>query len=230
MSTKTASRGAGARGRAARKVRARASRLDPALRRSQLLEHAIRVFGRRGLAGGRHAEIARAAGVSVSAVFVYFPTRPRLVAAVLEEVERFYLDMVERTLALELPAPRLLLALANTFEASVDSHPAYARLWLEWSAAVRDEAWPRFVAFQDRLTALVSRIVRRGQAEGTVPANVDADEDARVIVAAAPAVVQMKFAGRSREQVARFLRTVVEATLGPLGADRAPRSPDDVSA
>jgi TetR/AcrR family hemagglutinin/protease transcriptional regulator len=222
MKARSPASAGGGRRRSARKGRTRASRLDPAQRRAQLLEHAIRVFGRRGLAGGRHAEIARESGVSVATVFVYFPTRPRLVAAVLDEVARFYLAMVERTLALELPAPRLLFALANTFVESVDAHPEYARLWLEWSAAVRDEVWPRFVAFQESLTELVARIVWRGKTEGTVPPGVDADEDARVIVAAAPAVVQMKFAGRPREQVARFLRTVVETTLGPLDADRVP--------
>lgn len=203
------------------KGRARASRLDPSERRARLLENAIRVFGRRGIAAGRHAEIARESGVAVSTVFVYFPTRAELVSAVLDEVERFYVEMVERTLALELPAPRVLLALATAFADSVDEHPEYARLWLEWSAAIRDEIWPRFMAFQDRLTARVSRIVERGKLEGTVAASVDAEEDARMIIASAPVVAQMKFAGRSPEQVTRFLRTVVETTLGPLGADRA---------
>ena len=203
------------------KGRTRASRLDPSERRARLLESAIGVFGRRGLAAGRHAEIARESGVAVSTVFVYFPTRADLVGAVLDEVERFYVGMVERTLALELPAPRVLLALATAFADSVDEHPEYARLWLEWSAAIRDEIWPRFIAFQDRLTARVARIVERGKSEGTVAAGVDAEDDVCVIVAAAPAVAQMKFSGRSPEQVTRFLRTVVETTLGPLGADRA---------
>ncbi|MBM4334913.1 MAG: TetR/AcrR family transcriptional regulator [Deltaproteobacteria bacterium] len=202
------------------KARTRASRLDPSERRARLLAHALGVFGRRGLAAGRHAEIARESGVAVSTVFVYFPTRAELVGAVLDEVEQFYVGMVERVLALELPAPRVLLALATAFADSVDEHPEYARLWLEWSAAIRDEVWPRFIAFQDRLTARVARIVERGKSEGTVAASVDAEEDARVIVAAAPVVAQMKFSGRSPEQVARFLRTVVETTLGPLGAER----------
>ncbi len=199
--------------------RARASRLDPEARRAQLLACAIQVFGRRGIAAGRHAEIARQSGVAVSTVFVYFPTRAALVTAVLDEVERFFLAMVDRTLALDRPAPRVLLALATSFEESIDAHPEYARIWLECSAAIGDELWPRFVAFQDRLTDRVARIVERGKAEGTVPSSVDAEEDARMIIAIAPAVAQMKFAGRSPEQIARFLRTVVETTVGPLGAD-----------
>ena len=42
----------------------------------------MRVFARRGLGAARHAEIAKEAGVSVPAVFFYFPTREELVTAV----------------------------------------------------------------------------------------------------------------------------------------------------
>ncbi len=196
--------------------RKRAPRLDPAERRARLLAHALHVFARRGLAGGRHAEIARAARVSVPAVFVYFPTREALVAAVLDEVERFYLDMVETTLRLDLPAPELLLALARAFTASVDAEPERARLWLEWGAALREKSWPRYLAFQDRLVARVAEIVRRGVAQGMLAADVDPEADARVVIAAAPVVVQMKLGGRPAEEVERFVRTLVRATLGPL--------------
>ena len=201
---------------ARRKPRKRAARLDPAERRARLLAHALRVFGRRGLAGGRHAEIARAARVSVPAVFVYFPTREALVAAVLDEVERFYLEMVEETLRLDLPAPELLLALARAFTASVDAEPERARLWLEWGAALREQSWPRYLAFQDHLVARVAEIVRRGVAQGTLPDDVDPEADARVVIAGAPVVVQMKLGGRPADEVERFLVTLVQATIGRL--------------
>ncbi|HTO54696.1 MAG TPA: TetR/AcrR family transcriptional regulator [Myxococcota bacterium] len=202
------------KGRAPR--RKRAPRLDPAERRARLLAHALRVFGRRGLAGGRHAEIARSARVSVPTVFVYFPTREALVAAVLDEVERFYVEMVEATLRLDLPAPELLLALARAFTASVDTEPERARLWLEWGAALRSKSWPRYGAFQEHLVEHVARIVRRGVAEGTLPADVDPEADARIIVAGGPAVVQMKLGGRPAEEVERFVMTLVRATIGRL--------------
>jgi len=196
--------------------RPRAARLDPAERRARLLGHALRVFARRGLAGGRHAEIARDAHVSVPAVFVYFPTREALVAAVLDEVERFFSAMVEDTLRLDRPAPELLLALARAFTASVDAQPERALLWLEWSAAVRDRSWPRYVAFQEHLVGRVAEIVRRGKAEGTLAADVDPVADARVVIAGAPVVVQMKLGGRPAEEVERFLVTLVQATIGRL--------------
>ena len=202
------------KGRAPR--RKRAARLDPAERRARLLAHALRVFGRRGLAGGRHAEIARDARVSVPTVFVYFPTREALVAAVLDEVERFYVEMVETTLRLDLPAPELLLALARAFTASVDAEPERARLWLEWGAALREKSWRRYGAFQEHLVERVARIVRRGVAEGTLPSDVDPEADARIIVSGAPAVVQMKLGGRPDEEVERFVMTLVRATIGRL--------------
>ena len=60
----------------------------------------------------------------------------------------------------------------------------------------------------------VARLVEAGQAEGTVAASVDAADDARIVIAAAPAVVQMKFAGSPPEQASRFLCSVVAITIG----------------
>jgi AcrR family transcriptional regulator len=44
------------------------------------------VFAEGGLGAARHAEIAERAGVAVSTVFVYFPTREDLVRDVLDAV------------------------------------------------------------------------------------------------------------------------------------------------
>src|ERR1700719_611396 len=87
----------------------RAKRLDPSLRRPQLLACAMRVFARRGLGGARHSEIAREAKVSVPTVFFYFPTRDALVREVLEEVARFFREMTERMLNFDRPAPEIVV-------------------------------------------------------------------------------------------------------------------------
>src|SRR6185369_60404 len=116
-------------------LRPRARRLPPTERRTQLLTCALRVFARRGLGEGRHAEIAKEAGVSVPTVFFYFPTRADLVQAVLDEVERLYVEMAVLIHGCPLPAPRIMLDHATTFANSVDTHPDYARVWLDWSTA-----------------------------------------------------------------------------------------------
>src|SRR5258708_34398162 len=102
--------------------RARAQRLDPAERRPQLLQCAIRVFARRGLGGAHHAEIAREARVSVPTVFFYFPTREALVMAVLDEVPKVLTQMTVTIHSGDRPAPQIVLAHAKAFADSVDTH------------------------------------------------------------------------------------------------------------
>lgn len=199
--------------------RARARRLPPAERRAQLLACALRVFARRGLGEARHAEIAKEGGVSLSSVFFYFPTRAALVGAVLDEVERFYLTMAEQIHGGDLPVPRVLWEHAVVFAESVDSHPDYARVWLDWSTAIRDEVWPRYLGFQERLVSVLRRTVARGQREGAFAADVDAEDVARFLVSSAHMVAQMKFTRCAPERVERFMRTVIRAAIGGLLSD-----------
>jgi len=194
--------------------RPRASRLDQAERRAQLLQCAMRVFARRGLGAARHAEIAKEAGVSVPAVFFYFPTREELVTAVLDEVDHFLMKMAEDLHTTEGPAPEVLLAHARAFAASVDTHPDYARVWLDWSTAIREEMWPRYLDFQERIVAVLARTIRRWQNERGAASDVDIDDDARLMVAAAHMVAQMKFTRVPQEKLDHFLRTLVGAALG----------------
>ena len=118
-------------------------RLTAEARREQLLACALAVFARRGLGEARHAEVAREAGMSVPTVFNYFPTREALVLAVLDEVGRFILDEVLRPIQRdERPAPEVLRDSALAFAAAIETHPDHARVWLDWSTAVRDDIWP----------------------------------------------------------------------------------------
>jgi len=84
-------------------------RLPPEERRAQLLATALEVFARRGFGRAGHAEIAEAAGVAVSTVFVYFKTREALVGAVLAEVGRFYLELALEIHAQPKPCRQILI-------------------------------------------------------------------------------------------------------------------------
>jgi len=195
-----------------RAARQRAARLPPAARRAQLLACAIRVFARRGLSGAHHAEIAREAGVSVSATFVYFPSRAALVSAVLDEVARFYLAQAEAVhRRRDLLVPDLILAHGTVFAESITAQPDHATVWLEWSTAFRSETWPGYVAFHDQVVALVKRTLRRGQREGSIHPRVVPLDAARLIVAAAHMVAHLIFAGAPRTSVLRFMRSLIRS-------------------
>jgi TetR/AcrR family transcriptional regulator, hemagglutinin/protease regulatory protein len=194
---------------------ARAKRLDPSERRPQLLQCAMHVFARRGLGGARHSEIAREAKVSVPTVFFYFPTREALVKAVLDEVARFLTDMTVRIHASGKPAPEVVLTHAKAFANSVDTHPDYARVWLDWSTALRDEIWPLYLEFQENIVAIIANTIRRWQRERGMSEE-EAEDDARLLVGSAHMIAQLKFTRCAPEKIEHFLHTLVRSTL-PAG-------------
>lgn len=197
-------------------IRPRARRLPPAERREQLLGCALAVFARRGLAGARHTEVAAEAGVAVPTVFVYFPTRDELISAVLDAVERFYVDLAIRVHASPAPAPQVLLAHATAFADSVEQHPDCARVWLNWSGAVRDDVWPRYLAFEERIVSVLVGTLERGQREGTISRELVPEDGARITIGAAYLIVQMKLSGRPAAQIERFLQSLVAALAGGI--------------
>jgi TetR/AcrR family hemagglutinin/protease transcriptional regulator len=195
-------------------MRSRANRLAPEARRSQLLDCAVRVFARRGIDRGGHGEIAKQAGVAVSTVFAYFRTRGELLGEVLEAVARHYEAMAERHYRPDNPAPRALLDFAIAFAASVDTDRDLATVLLDWSTAVRAEIWPAFLAFHRRMVERIEATIRRGQSEGTIAADVDANNAALIIVGSAHLVVQMKLSHTPPERVHRFLLALLRAAIG----------------
>jgi len=194
--------------------RVRARRLSTTKRRAQLLTCALQVFARRGLGEARHAEIAKEAGVSVPTVFFYFPTRAELVDAVLNEVERFYRAMADEIHSQPLPTPQILLAHGFAFADSVDTHPDHARVWLDWSTAIRDEVWPRYLTFQSYVVAVLEKTIRRGQREGDFAVDIDPEDTAQLMFASAHMIAQMKFSQQTPEKIERFVHTLVRIAIG----------------
>jgi len=208
------------RSRSLRRPVAGRRRLAPEARRSQLLAGALAVFAERGLARAGHAEIAARAGVSVATVFVYFPTREALVAAVLDEVERLLVEMARAVHERPDPAPALVTAHVRAFTASVDTHPDHVRVWLDWSTAIGADVWPRYLAFQERMVAVLARTIDAGRHAGTIPAAVDPAGAGRLLVGSAHMLAQMKFTHRAAAEVERFVDTLVRAALGAAGGSK----------
>lgn len=188
-------------------------RLPPEERRDQLVRCALSVFARRGVGRAVHADVARMADVAVSTVFLYFPTREALVDAVLTEVEEFYVALAEQVHATADPAPEVVLEHGRRFRASIDSHPDHAYVWLDWSTAVRDETWPRYLALTERLVAIEERTVRRGQREGSVAPGVDAEAAARLLIGYAQLAAQLKLSDFDEERTQAVGNTAIHAVL-----------------
>jgi TetR/AcrR family hemagglutinin/protease transcriptional regulator len=189
-------------------------RLRPTDRRAELLAQALAVFAHRGIGRGGHAEIAKRSGVAVSTVFVYFPSRNALVDAVLDEVARFLTVMAQEIHGRGRPATDALYEHVVTFTNSVESHPDHARVWLDWSTAVRERIWVRYLRLQERVVGIIAATIARGQREGSIAKQVDADDVALLLVGSAHLLAQLKFSGQPQERIDRFIRVLLGAALG----------------
>jgi TetR/AcrR family hemagglutinin/protease transcriptional regulator len=194
-------------------------RLPPAERRAQLLDVAIDVFAERGLGAARHAEIAERAGVAVSTVFVYFPTREDLVRDVLAAVASFFLGLLERAHAREAPCVEILRGIYGHFALLLVTHRSHVLVWLEWGSAVRDEVWPAYRAFSEKAVALTKRSFERGQREGSVAPDADCESLARLFTSTSQSIARLQLGDVDRETIDRFQETVLRAVLASPPAE-----------
>jgi TetR/AcrR family hemagglutinin/protease transcriptional regulator len=188
-------------------------RLPPEERRAQLLEIAIDVFAERGLGAARHAEIAERAGVAVSTVFVYFPTREDLVRDVLDAVATFFLGLLERAHSREAPCADILRGIYARFVEELEAHRSHVLVWLEWGSAVREETWPAYRAFTEKAVALTKRTFERGQREGSVAPDADCESLARLFTSTSQSIARLQLGEVDPDTIRRFQETVLRAVL-----------------
>jgi TetR/AcrR family hemagglutinin/protease transcriptional regulator len=188
-------------------------RLPPDERRAQLLAIAVDVFAERGLGAARHAEIAERAGVAVSTVFVYFPTREKLVQDVLDELARFFLGLIERVHSQEKPCVEILSEFGARLVSLLDTHRSHVLVWLEWGAAVRQDVWPAYRDFTERVVAITRRTLERGRREGSVAADADCESLARLFASSSQSIARLQLGDVDPETIQRFQDTVLRAIV-----------------
>ncbi|QQD23550.1 TetR family transcriptional regulator [Venatoribacter cucullus] len=168
-------------------------RLNPEERKKLLLVHAVENFAHRGIGRGGHTEIAETGGVSVATVFNYFNTREDLVDAVLDEIESFLLNLAEQVYREQADPVAAIKAHLGAFLQACEEHPAYIKVWLEWSASVRDETWPKYLAFQNKLLDLIAEHIETGIRSGALEMGLSPRERARWALGNAQMLVSMVF-------------------------------------
>jgi TetR/AcrR family hemagglutinin/protease transcriptional regulator len=182
-----------------------------------LVAAGVRVFARRGIGAARPTDVAAEAAVSEATIYSYFPTRAELVAAVLDEVARYYFELNAKILdrASESVTARLR-ALVLAVSDSVETDPEYARVWLNWGSAIRAETWPRFLEVESRIIRGVEEAIRREPSAGRSAIDIHPEDLGRLLLGTCEMVVRMQFADRPRDEVHRFIRS----TLDKLFDDR----------
>ncbi|WP_048648041.1 TetR/AcrR family transcriptional regulator [Nitratireductor soli] len=159
-------------------------KVDPqkhAARRRAILVAARSCFARNGFHGTSTAEICAAAGMSPGNLFHYFPNKPAIIAAIVEEeggeTEAYFAGLMQRD--------DLHAALGEFMDMILDlaGDADYASLTLEISAeAMRDAAIGDLVERNDaRLRAALTRLLGEAARRGQVDRGLDAQDAARWI-------------------------------------------------
>ena len=160
-------------------------RMAAADRRLHLVETAIRLFTDGSYRGTTTAEIARTAGVSEPILYRHFGSKRDLYLASLEHVWGKTREAWERKLE-EAPDACAAIEAIGKGHVSVRSPKLQlAELWVQaLSEASEDPALRRHLRRHMReVHDFVADLVRRGQAEGAIAAERDADSEAWIMLA-----------------------------------------------
>jgi AcrR family transcriptional regulator len=154
-------------------------------RRQHLIETAIRVFTDGSYRGTTTAEIARAAGVSEPILYRHFASKRDLYLAALEHVWAKTRSAWERTLAAAPDACAAVEAIGKGHVSVRSPKLQLAELWVQaLSEASEDpELRTHLRAHMREVHDFVADLVRRGQAEGAIAAERDADSEAWIMLA-----------------------------------------------
>lgn len=158
--------------------------VDHGERRARIADGLVRVAAREGLHAVTMRSVAAESGVSLRLVQYYFQNKAELMHAALERLERQSHQRWAARLA-ELPSPPSPRAYieACLAEALPSDEPsrAFHLVWTSYAVlAMTDQtlAEQPFVAGPNRLEHQLADVLRRAQADGELPAELDADSEA----------------------------------------------------
>ena len=188
-------------------------------RRKVFAAAALQVIGRLGLEGLTVREVAREAGFTTGALTHYFQSKDELLIAASEyaaEVVREPMDEI----ALEPSAREALRRLIYTALPTTATRRGHWRLWVAfWERAAHNPDVSRVMRERYReWSGRVIGLMRRAQAEGDAPADLDIDHAAREIIAMVDGIgVQVLISSaRFTAPVQRqYVDSLLDMRLGP---------------
>lgn len=162
-----------------------APRMAAAERRLHLIETAIRLFTDGSYRGTTTAEIARAAGVSEPILYRHFASKRALYLAALEHVWAKTREGWERNLDQASDACAAIEAIGKGHVSVRSPKLQLAELWVQaLSEASADPELRRHLRRHMReVHDFVAGLIRRGQEEGAIVAERDADSEAWIMLA-----------------------------------------------
>jgi AcrR family transcriptional regulator len=150
-------------------------------REQEILRAALRVFARDGISRARIGDIASEAGMSVSSIYDYYPSKEDLAYAVPEmQLARFFLEYAEAVAEKKTAFERLSLYLWLAAD--------FARRNPEWARTLYLEIWPSVLVSENAVrhsindyVRVIIHLIQQGEVNGEWPPVRDPYEIAAIL-------------------------------------------------
>ena len=151
-------------------------------RKQELLAAATRVFARDGVAKAKMADVAKEAGIAVSSIYDYYPSKEALAYEIpIQRLAQLYAAFLDQARALPTMRERLRLFLTMTADHAREN-PDWARLlYLEiWPSVLIEEA--RVRRSVDDFGRIIVAMLREGRRRGEFPSDLDPHRMATILM------------------------------------------------
>src|ERR1700736_2086654 len=185
-------------------------------REQEILRAALRVFARDGISRARIGDIASEAGMPVSSLYDYFPSKEDLAYAVPQEhLTRFFAEYAEASADKKTFRERLRLYLWLAAD--------FARRNPEWARTLYLAIWPSVLVSEtpvrhsiDDYARVIVHLIREGEANGEWASGPDPYETAAILNGSVNQVIIVWLLYRKPRDLMKAIASVIERTMSLL--------------
>ena len=188
------------------------SRLPPRERKKQLEKFIIKATANHGISRVTHSQVAKLAGVSVSTVHFYFKRRQDLVKSAIKQVEDYLIEIFTVNLDQD-SAQGALTDLAAAFLKTGFESPDLIKVWLDWSAGIRENVWRDYQNLLEELHRRVRNVLSRAKREKILPKDFNTMAAARIYIGTGHTLQLMIFDGASKQELIKAQRHLLRAVF-----------------
>lgn len=185
-------------------------------REQEILRAALRVFARDGISRARIGDIASEAGMPISSIYEYFPSKEDLAYAVpTAHLARFYTEFAEAAVDKRTSRERLRLYLWLAAD--------FARRNPEWARTLYLEIWPSVLVSETTVrhsindyVRIIIYLIRHGEARGEWPEGPDPHETAAILNGSVNQVIITWLLYRKPRDLMKAIGSIVDRTMSAL--------------
>ena len=190
-------------------------------RRDQIIQAAIRVFGKKGFHRAKIGEIAQEAEIGKSTVYEYFDSKKDLFEEMIRFIAQDYYDDVNEALSEGKGCKGRLMSFANNHGSFIKSHMELAENTMTDSTSVSEDIKKEMLGWKMKIFQLVEDVLKDGIEAGELREGIDTKSATAIILGAINEnyAVQCIIFNQKPEEVQ--MERIIDLIFSGLGKDNS---------